>query len=206
MLLVGLLCSDDVVCVAGPTGGGVSSFSAEPNHAESRSAAAAAVVWTYFEAVPPGRTSRRGHMEGGSGGGTTTAGGDADKKNFGEYLRERELGQFDIKLANVMFTEHCRQTNKLAIESLVESIRNTGWMPSALPQVLVPGVGPDETLNAETALQHEVHVLDGNHRLKAAKEFYKNMPDKTITCQCYRDIEDTFEKKLVADGERGERC
>ena len=116
-------------------------------------------------------------------------------------LSSRQLQAWPIPLKNIRFTEHCRQLNERTVRSITNSIREVGWMPTALPQVTVPDLPDGEDMTSDLAATLVVFVLDGNHRLKAAKTFYDD-PEKTITCQCYRDISNTFTKKILADGEK----
>ena len=75
-------------------------------------------------------------------------------------------------------------------------------MPTALPQVTLPGLNDGQIMTAELATAVEVFVLDGNHRLLAAREVFRDEPDKTITCTCYREITCAFTKKIISDGKK----
>ena len=119
-----------------------------------------------------------------------------------DALRNRGLHEWAIPLKNITCTEHCRPTNPGSVQDLVTRIGQVGWMPTALPQVTVPGVPEGEQMTDELAATLEVFVLDGNHRVKAAQQVYANDPDKTIRCSCYRDIDCTFTKKIISDGEK----
>eukprot|EP00904_Undaria_pinnatifida_P011818 jgi/Undpi1/7767/HiC_scaffold_23.g10240.m1 len=94
-------------------------------------------------------------------------------------LSSRQLQAWPIPLKNIRFTEHCRQLNERTVRSITNSIREVGWMPTALPQVTVPDLPDGEDMTSDLAATLVVFVLDGNHRLKAAKTFYDD-PEKTI--------------------------
>jgi len=122
------------------------------------------------------------------------------KKAAGEYLKTLLLGHFPIPIANVIFTEHSRQTNPKSVDALVNNITANGWMPSSTPIVMVQDLPPGDNLTEEAAAKAKVHVLDGNHRLKAAQRVYKDDPEKTVNCMCIRHIDDAVTKQIVSAG------
>ena len=75
-------------------------------------------------------------------------------------------------------------------------------MPTALPQVTLPGLNDGQKMTSALATTLEAFVLDGNHRLLAAKEVFRDEPEKTIRCTCYREITCSFTKKIISDGKK----
>ena len=117
-------------------------------------------------------------------------------------LNGLEVGHWETPLANIRFTECCRQTSPAAVNYIVDKIRQVGWMPTALPQVTLPGLNDGQKMTAALATTLEAFVLDGNHRLLAAKEVFRDEPDKTIRCTCSREITCSFTKKIISDGKK----
>ena len=139
---------------------------------------------------------------GGGGGGCGSVSSPPSVQHVASMLNDLEVGQWEIPLANIRFTEHCRQTSPAAVSYIVDKIRQVGWMPTALPQVTLPGLNDGQIMTAELATTLEAFVLDGNHRLLAAREVFRDEPDKTITCTCYREITCAFTKKIISDGKK----
>lgn len=150
---------------------------------------------------------------GGSGSGDRSGGGGAGRGSsssaptagdstldVSSVLTELEAGQWEISLANIRFTEHCRQRSPAAVEDIVTKVREVGWMPTAPAQVMLPDLDDGVTTTDELAAKLTAYVLDGNHRLMAAKEVYKDDPTKNIKCSCYRDITCPFTKNIISDG------
>ena len=143
-----------------------------------------------------------GPSGGGGGGCGSVSSPSPSVQHLASMLNDLEVGQWQIPLANIRFTEHCRQTSPAAVSYIVDKIRQVGWMPTALPQVTLPGLNDGQIMTAELATTLEAFVLDGNHRLLAAREVFRDEPDKTITCTCYREITCTFTKKIISDGKK----
>lgn len=61
-------------------------------------------------------------------------------------------------------------------------------MESGALSVVILGVDDGAVFTEEDALKQTGQVLDGNHRVKAAREVFP--PDALIPCRLYRDIED----------------
>ena len=138
----------------------------------------------------------------GGGGGGCGSVSSPSVQHVASMLNDLEVGQWEIPLANIRFTEHCRQTSPAAVCYIVDKIRQVGWMPTALPQVTLPGLNDGQIMTAELATTLEAFVLDGNHRLLAAREVFRDEPDKTITCTCYREITCALTKKVISDGKK----
>ena len=119
-----------------------------------------------------------------------------------EALSDRVQHEWAIPLKNITCTEHCRPTPPGSVQDLVNRIGEVGWMPTALPQVIVPGVPEGREMTDDLAATLQVFVLDGNHRVKAAQQVYAYDPDKTIRCSCYRDIDCTFTEKIISNGKK----
>ena len=138
----------------------------------------------------------------GGGGGGCGSVSSPSVQHVASMLNDLEVGQWEIPLANIRFAEHCRQTSPAAVCYIVDKIRQVGWMPTALPQVTLPGLNDGQIMTAELATTLEAFVLDENHRLLAAREVFRDEPDKTITCTCYREITCAFTKKIISDGKK----
>ena len=142
---------------------------------------------------------------GGAGGGGAVSSYLVQHDDVASMLKGLEVGHREVPLANIRFTEYCRQTSPAAVKYIVDKIRQVGWMPTALPQVTLPGLNDGQKMTAALATALEAFVLDGNHRLLAAKEVFRDEPDKTITCTCYREITYSFTKKIISDGKKKRR-
>ncbi|CAM9553949.1 unnamed protein product, partial [Ectocarpus fasciculatus] len=66
-----------------------------------------------------------GSEPGGGGGGSSSA---RQQVDVSSVLKGLELGVWEIPLANIRFTEHCRQRSPAAVAAIVASIKGMGWM------------------------------------------------------------------------------
>lgn len=138
-----------------------------------------------------------------AGGGSSSSGAGTDEvspRNPASVLDSRFIGNFAMALNKLQTTKIARQTNSSGVKRLAESLKQHGFMNSGAPSVVVMGVDKDAVFTKEDALVATGQVLDGNHRVKAAREVFP--PDALIPCKLYRDIEDKHVKKIVAYGER----
>ena len=142
---------------------------------------------------------------GAAGGGGAVSCSSVQHDDVASMLKGLEVGHWEKPLANIRFTEYCRQTSPAAVNYVVDKIPPVGWIPTALPQVTLPGLNDGQKRTAALATTLEAFVLDGNHRLLAAKGVFRDEPDKTITCTCYREITCSFNKKIISDGKKRRR-
>ena len=146
-----------------------------------------------------------GGAGGGAGGGGAVSSSLVQHDDVASMLKGLEVGHWEVPLANIRFTEYCRQTSPAAVKYIVDKIWQVGWMPTALPQVTLPGLNDGQKTTAALTTTLEAFVLDGNHRLLAAEEVFRDEPDKTIACTCYREITCSFTKKIISDGKKKRR-
>lgn len=114
-------------------------------------------------------------------------------------LEEYFIGTFPVPLKNLRSTTLVRQTNSLGVSELEDSMKDNGFMQSGAPSVIFNDVQDKSRFTAKDALEQPGFVLDGNHRLKAAKNVFQE--DTCIPCRCYVDIPNKSIKKVLADGE-----
>lgn len=124
---------------------------------------------------------------------------DDEKVAPATVLERYYIGTFPVPLDNLRSTTVVRQTNSLGVSDSEKSMKDHGFMQSGAPSVIFNDVQDKSQFTAAEALERTGFVLDGNHRLKAAKKVF---PAETlIPCRCYTDIPNKSIKKLLADGE-----
>lgn len=117
-----------------------------------------------------------------------------------ELLSSYYLGEFDLRLCNVTCATIVRETSRRGLNCLEQSVRKVGWLPQFAPSVVIESSAiPEEGLSAESALDLEVRVLDGNHRVKTCRKVFG--ADSTIRCLVYKTLRDAEDERLIADCE-----
>ncbi|CAM9534264.1 unnamed protein product [Pylaiella littoralis] len=142
-----------------------------------------------------------GSSSGGSGGGSSSPGGSGTGtvQNVGSLLERYALRQWDAPLKNIVVTENSRQTNPTTVSEIVPSVKDKGWMPVSLPQIMYPTHDVGAVMTEELARTAEAVVIDGNHRISAAKKVFASDPEKLIRCTCYSNIPNAVTRRMVSD-------
>lgn len=109
--------------------------------------------------------------------------------------------EWSVPLKNITITENSRQTNPAAVSRLEQEIRNVGWLPVSLPQVMFPSIEKGASMTDEGARTLEAVVIDGNHRVSAAKAVFADKPEMTIRCNCFSNISCPLTRRIVSDRE-----
>lgn len=99
-------------------------------------------------------------------------------------LASHYIGDFDVPLKQIRLTSFARPINQRGLERVVESIQHKGWLPHAPPAIVVEREGlPNGEFTEDCIAMAEYKVLDGNHRLEAAKKIFGC--DKAVRCRVH---------------------
>ena len=121
------------------------------------------------------------------------------KNNLATILEANFIGTFELPLKNITCTSLVRQVNERGIKTVMASIENKGWLDHYAPAVVIQREaleGSDFT--EEAAPTHHYQVLDGNHRITAARRLWGG--DHLVSCRVYYALPANV-TKIVADRE-----
>ena len=107
------------------------------------------------------------------------------------------IGVFEVPLKNVTCTSHVRQVNDLGCRTVQESIKSKGWLQHCSPAVVVEreAIEGGDFVEAD-ASKYQYKVLDGNHRITAAKRLWGG--ERLVSCRVYYAFPDNV-TRIIAD-------
>ena len=121
------------------------------------------------------------------------------KSNLASTLQANVIGTFKIPLKNITCTSHVRQVNERGIKTVLESIQKKGWLDHCAPAVVIEReVLEGGEFTDESALARDFQVLDGNHRITAARRLWGG--EHLVSCRVHFALPASV-IKIVADRE-----
>ncbi|CAN0323763.1 unnamed protein product [Pylaiella littoralis] len=118
--------------------------------------------------------------------------------NVTGILKKHQLGRFDLKIGSLQHTSVARQLNPKNVANIRRSIDAHGFMENSNLSVIFTGyTGDKDSLTPDEADKLVAVLLDGNHRVAAAREVLGS--DTRVPCICYKDIADANIKRVVVD-------
>ncbi|CAM9695824.1 unnamed protein product, partial [Sphacelaria rigidula] len=103
-----------------------------------------------------------------------------------------------VPIKQVRLTSFTRPINESGLQTIVESIKEKGWLPQAEPALVVEREGLPNGEFTEDCIATSVYkVLDGNHRLAAAKKIMDG--ETTLSCRVHYAF-DSSAMRILGDG------
>lgn len=115
-----------------------------------------------------------------------------------QLLDANFLGEHSIRLRNVSCSHLVRQLNRVGLSRVEDSIRSKGWLRHCVPSISISQRDlPTGGFSEELIDTMHFKVLDGNHRVTAAKHIYGL--EERIQFRVYLEFP-AQEAKIIADG------
>lgn len=116
-----------------------------------------------------------------------------------DTLERHFIGCYDVPLKQITLTSFARPISEKGLESVMQSIRDKGWLPHAPPAVVVAREGlPNGEFTEDCIATAEYRVLDGNHRIGAAKRLFDG--ETAVSC-CVHYMFDASAMRILGDCE-----
>ncbi|CAM9735452.1 unnamed protein product, partial [Sphacelaria rigidula] len=169
---LGLYCPDvrrsrgEVGCLGSFSGGGMGSDLRERGHHHLQSNTNRHRL--FASGADGGMSGAVADVRGGAG---PEKRGHNSQGTLANSLTRNFIACFDVPLSQIRLTEFTRPLNDRGIDLMVKSITDKGWLPHAEPALVVDREGLPHGEFTEDCIPTAVYkVLDGNHRLAAAKK------------------------------------
>ena len=105
-----------------------------------------------------------------------------DPATLAKTLAGTKLGTFELPITNLQHTTMGRRIHLDGVSTIRDSIRANGWLGSKMTACLVGSV-PNGGLTEEVALEHQYRLVNGNHRLAALLQLFKEKSADDPSCE-----------------------
>lgn len=134
-----------------------------------------------------------------AGGGATSVNGAPINTRLAQTLSSHFIGVFDVPLRCITVTALVRQVNDRGLETVTDSIKRNGWMPSSAPTVVISReFCPGGEWATECTTTGSFKVLDGNHGITAAKKLFDG--ETRVAVRVYYEFNPAH-MRILGDGE-----
>lgn len=126
-------------------------------------------------------------------------GPDISNPTLSQTLASHHIGVFEVPLEKIVVTALVRQLNDKGLDTVSDSVKKNGWMPSSAPSVVVSReLCPNGEWSAECISTASFKVLDGNHRITAAKRLFGR--ETRVAVRVYYEFKPK-DMRVLGDGE-----
>ena len=124
-------------------------------------------------------------------------------ENMGAFLTDKMIGVFTARVSKITLTSCGRSLREEGVKTIMQSIRDDGWVPTSYLAVTLMNDGEEGVLERGGDSQKlQYRCLDGNHRLEALRRLdTKRGVDSEVPVHVYRSLGNTLTESTIANRE-----